>query len=199
MRLATLVAAFMASALMSGSLASASVLTYVSTLTDDQEAPAPTGSSAIGEAILTLDTVAETLAVDLTVTGISVDGLWETLVAAPVGPIHLHNAPVGVNGPIAVPFPFGGTYSDTAAGFDLNVPTTSYSTLASIAGSPLSFSQFLAELDAGNIYFNVHTDAFNGGEIRGLVTPVPVPAAGILLLSGLVGISIASRRRKAAA
>ena len=39
--------------------------------------------------------------------------------------------------------------------------------------SPVDFSGFLAELREGNLYVNVHTTGFPGGEIRGQIPPPP--------------------------
>ncbi|MEL7415292.1 MAG: CHRD domain-containing protein, partial [Pseudomonadota bacterium] len=63
------------------------------------------------------------------------------------------------------------------------------------AGSSVGFDDFLALMSGSEVYFNVHTDAFPGGELRGQVAPVPVPAAGGLLL-GAVLAGVAVRRRR---
>lgn len=58
---------------------------------------------------------------------------------------HIHNAPPGDNGPIVIPLPTGSPKIGTA-------------TL-----TPL----LMAELLAGNLYINVHSDLFPNGELRG--------------------------------
>ena len=123
------------------------------------------------------------------------DDLFDTLVEAPVGPVHLHNAPAGSNGPIIVPFAFDPeTYTDTSDGFSLNVTDYAYADAAALAGSDLGFSDFLGLLQDSGSYINVHTDAFGSGELRGQVSPVPLPASAILLIAGLGGL-VAMRRR----
>lgn len=67
--------------------------------------------------------------------------------SGPITAIHLHNAPEGEN---------GGVVSDLA---DLLSGT--------ILSGSVDASEFIDELIAGNIYLNVHTDAFPNGEIRG--------------------------------
>jgi hypothetical protein len=89
---------------------------------------------------------------------------------------HLHRAAVGVNGPIAVwLYPSappaslipgvseGRLIKSTFDAADLcYVPTAPYC----VAGAG-NWDAFVADLEAGNLYLNVHTSAFPGGEIRG--------------------------------
>lgn len=67
---------------------------------------------------------------------------------------HIHNAPIGVNGPVSVPLVPSGT--QLVASF---VPTAVQ----------------LAQLRAGDWYVNIHTAAFPGGEIRGQLHPAKLP------------------------
>jgi len=87
---------------------------------------------------------------------------WVT-VAGLTGPItnaHFHNAPVGQNGGVAQATPFTGS---TATG--------------TWEASDILFEQ----LWAGNLYFNVHTGANRGGEIRGQVVLPNPGTAGLEL------------------
>lgn len=188
--------------------AHASTLTFEGILNGAQEVAgagptsvlAPNDSAAVGAGIVTVDTLARTIDVSLTVVGLSLDDLNDGLVASPVGPVHLHNAPVGINGPIAIPFPFGAPlYQSIGTDLGFTVNATGL-TEANIILAGLSFDGLLAELNAGNIYFNVHSDAFPGGEIRGQLAPVPLPATG-LLLGGMLafGAYRARKQRRAAA
>ncbi len=83
---------------------------------------------------------------------------------------HIHVGAVGTNGPV-VAFLFG-----------LSPPTTlDHASLASgfvrpenlvgpLAGN---WAGFVAALQAGNLYVNVHTTAYPGGEVRGQIVPAP--------------------------
>ena len=68
---------------------------------------------------------------------------------------HLHQAAAGVNGPVIVPLPLG-------------TPKT--------GSAPLTAAQ-AAALMAGNVYTNIHTQAFPGGEIRGQLVLTPATTA----------------------
>ena len=48
-----------------------------------------------------------------------------------------------------------------------------YADGAALLGSSTSFEDFLAAMDGGRVVFNIHTDAFNDGEISGVVTRTP--------------------------
>jgi hypothetical protein len=53
-----------------------------------------------------------------------------------------------------------------------------------------------SELLSNLWYINIHTTSFGGGEIRGQVQVVPIPAAVWLFGSGLLGLVALARRRK---
>jgi hypothetical protein len=108
------------------------------TLTGAQEVPANT-STASGSSI--------GVAHDRSVSG----GVRYTGMLATVA--HIHEAPVGANGPVIVPL------VKTAEGM-FAVP----------AGTLLTPSQH-ASYQAGNLYVNVHSAAYPAGEIRAQLKP----------------------------
>jgi hypothetical protein len=107
-------------------------------LSGEQEVP-PTTSGALGTATLSFDAATRNI-----IGSITLDGM--TAIAA-----HIHQADVGVNGPIIV------SLTETTPG-TWSVP----------AGTALTEAQANA-LAAGGLYFNAHTTANPNGEIRGQI------------------------------
>jgi hypothetical protein len=66
---------------------------------------------------------------------------------------HIHEAPAGANGPIIVP-----------------LTKVADNVWAVPAGAKLTEAQFEA-FRAGRLYFNIHSEAHKGGEIRGQIKP----------------------------
>jgi hypothetical protein len=99
----------------------------------------PTGSSAIGTGTLVVDPLTRAASGGITVTGMTATDA------------HIHLAATGVNGGVIVPL-------DNAGGGVFNVP----------AGRVLTVDEFSA-FKQGNLYFNAHSTANLGGEIRGQI------------------------------
>lgn len=115
-------------------------VTQTTTLTGGKEVPA-NASTATGLASVSLNPFTLGLSGGVTTTGITGTGS------------HIHEAAVGVSGPIIIPLTDGG------GGLWL-VP----------AATRLTPSQF-DSWRAGNLYVNVHSAAFPAGEIRGQLAP----------------------------
>jgi hypothetical protein len=109
------------------------------TLAGSQEVP-PVTTSASGTGSIM---VAPDGSVSGSVTTAGVDGTMA----------HIHEAPMGQNGPVIVPF------AKTADNV-WSVP----------AGAKLTDAQ-LQSLKSGNLYINVHSAANKGGELRGQLKP----------------------------
>ncbi len=105
-----------------------------------QEVPT-NASAATGNGLLSLDPVTKKFTVRMTLTGL----------AATMA--HIHTGVLGVNGPVIFPL------SQTAAGSGIWVAA---------ADATLTDAQITA-LNAGGLYFNAHSTAFPGGEIRGQI------------------------------
>ena len=137
---------------------------YLASLAGFQENP-PVTTSGTGSGLVVISTDASTITYLVTYSGLS---------GAPTA-AHIHTGAVGVNGGVILPLtagpsPMTGTL--TSANFSASGPVT-------------DFAGAVAAIRAGTTYFNVHTGANPGGEIRGQIavtvaapvpaTPTPVP------------------------
>jgi hypothetical protein len=66
-------------------------------------------------------------------------------------------------------------------------------------GLPQAEAALISGLENGQTYFNIHTPMNPGGEIRGELAPVPLPAALSLFATGLGALGLLGWRRKKAA
>jgi hypothetical protein len=167
-RLIAVLAALVIAAVAAPPPASARVLKFQAAL-DGKSGMEPTGSAAVGRARVRIDTVTHRVSVDLDVSGITIDDLWDNLVKAPVGPIHFHKYMVGGDSVLALPLPYGPDYHATARGLRVRMKGYDYDTGAGLVNSTLAFDDFIADLRDGLIVLNVHTDKFHAGEISGRV------------------------------
>ncbi len=150
--------------------AQAEVLAFRSKLDGVYGADA-TGSAATGSARIKVDTKRQRVSVDLTVDGITIDALWDKLVAAPVGPVHLHKyaTPDATASVLVLPLAFGADYRATKNGLRVTMKDYDYLAGAKLVGSTLTFDEFVAAMESGLVILNVHTDKHNAGEISGRV------------------------------
>jgi hypothetical protein len=173
--------------------ASAAPISFSTTL-----GPEVMGATGSGSARVVFDDVALTMFVEAEFEGLS----GTTTVA------HIHCCTVvpgaGTIGVATYPgtfpgFPVGvtaGSYSNT---FDMSLATSYTAGFVTTFGGgtvPGAFAAVIAGLDAGRGYFNVHSTAFGGGEIRGFLVRVPEPGALALIGLGLVLVAFATRRRR---
>ena len=174
---------------------------YQVTLDGSQEVP-PNPSLASGEATLILNAAEDALTYTITISGLDLDGNQTPMDASDdVTGMHIHFAPAGANGGVVfglinpghdvddiIVDPVAGTVSGIWENTDVN---------------PLSAQ--LANLKAGNLYLNVHTVTYPGGEIRAQITggaPIPtltqwgiITMILLLVIIGSIAIKANSKSR----
>ena len=188
----------MAALMLPSSVANAIPITFTATLAGANEVPLVV-SPGTGLATVILDAAAQTLQVNVTFSG-----LTSNTVAA-----HIHCcAPLGTNAGVATTlpafpgFPLGvtsGTYS--SAVFDLTQPLIYNPAFVTLQGGTIAGAEaaLIAGIIGGQTYFNIHTVNFGGGEIRGQLAPIPLPAALPLFAAGLGIVAFLARRKKTTA
>jgi hypothetical protein len=133
---------------------------YFADLNGHQENP-DVATAAIGKGLAVISADASTVTYLVTYTGLS----------GTVNAAHIHTGAVGANGGVILPLVAGPS------------PMTGALTSANFAasGSVTTFAEAIAAIRAGTTYFNLHTTANPGGEIRGQIgvtvaAPAPTPA-----------------------
>ncbi|MEX1169879.1 MAG: CHRD domain-containing protein [Chloroflexota bacterium] len=133
---------------------------YFADINGAQENP-PVATAATGKGLAVISADASTITYLVTYSGLS----------GTVNAAHFHTGAVGANGGVILPLaaspsPMVGTL--TSADFSASGPVT-------------TFAEAVAAIRAGTTYFNLHTSANPGGEVRGQIgvtvaAPAPTPA-----------------------
>jgi hypothetical protein len=174
--------------------ASASIVIYDATL-GNFESPA-TGSSGTGFAIVTIDTAAQTMEVNVTFSGLT-SGTTASHIHCCIAPGG--NAGVVTTTPTFPGFPLGVTSGSYDQTFDLTSASSYNPAFVTAIGSVSNAeAALLAGLSAGEAYLNIHTTNFPGGEIRGflLASAVPEPSTWAMMILGFAGVGFMAYRRK---
>jgi len=171
----------------------AATLVYTATLNSAAENNPANTSPGTGTATVTLDTVLQTLQVNA-----SFGGLQGTSTAA-----HLHccslpsgNAGVAVGSPILPGFPLGVPQGSYSQSLDLTQVALYGAQFVANNGGTVdgAYAAFVAGLDGGLAYFNIHSNLFSAGEIRGQLTAVPLPTTLPLVLTAVAALGLRAGR-----
>ena len=169
----------------------ATTITLTGVLSGLNENP-PTPSAGTGTAVVTLDTVAQTLMVNVVFSGLS-SGTTASHIHCCVAPPG--NAGVATTTPSFPNFPLGVTSGSYLRIFDLTSSTTYNPAFITAQGSLAAAETALINgLLNDQTYLNIHTTAFPGGEVRAFLVPTPEPSALVLALSGFAGLWVIRRR-----
>ena len=170
------------------------ILEFDATLSGANEAN-PNQSPGTGTAAVFLDTILQTLNVNVTFSGLTTPNTASHIHAATTTP-GSGTAGVATSVPTFTGFPGGvtsGTYSHT---FDLTDLSSYNPAFVTANGGTASSAEaaLVSALMAGTSYLNIHTDRFGGGEIRGFLTqnvPDNAATAGLFALGmlGTIGLS----------
>ncbi len=129
----------------------------------------PTGSAATGVAFVNIDVAAKQVTLSAVIDGITIADLADNLVAAPIGPVHVHQYASDQVSALALTFPYGAQYSERPNGFALEAEGVDFAERSKLADPAMTFDAFVAAARERKLVLNIHTDKFNAGEISGVL------------------------------
>ena len=194
-----LVSSAILSVTLAGALASAnaSILSYYANLDGPSESPA-NGSPGTGYATADYDNVAHTLSLNVSWSGL-VGATTISHIHAPTTVAFTGTASIATPTPTFPGFPVGVTSGTYRLTLDLT-QTNSYNSpfFTGNGGNTPAGAEtaLMAAIAGGKAYWNIHTQSFPGGEIRGFLIPVPEPTSTVLFGVGALALGRKAWRRR---
>lgn len=139
--------------------AEAEIIRFTAALSGGSEAPLVL-TGAFGNAVVTLDTDTQTISWTIDVFNLP----------SGINAAHFHVGPPGVAGPTVVNIAFTANQSND---FRLTGSATAANLTPRGDQGIRSWDDLMQSLQGGQLYINIHTAVFGGGEIRGQVVRVP--------------------------
>ena len=169
--------------------ATANATTYSATFSGALENPS-NASTATGFG--TLRVVGNSIVVSIDFTNLG-SGLADGHIHCCVGPTANAGVAIGFTG-----LPVGSTSGSIDRVIDLTNASVFRASFITASGGTvdLARARLFASLDAGQVYYNLHTVNFPGGEIRGNLSFVPEPASWAMLIMGFGLVGAMQRRRR---
>jgi hypothetical protein len=175
-------------------VSTAAILSYDAILNGPSESP-PNTSLGTGLADVDYNNTAHTLHVHVTFSGLS-GTTTASHIHTPTAVPGAGTAGVATTTPTFANFPLGvtsGTYDNT---LDLTSASSWNPAFVTANGGTTTGAEtaLAAGLAGGEAYLNIHTTVDPGGEIRGVLAPVPEPGT-LALFSSAIGALLVRRRR----
>lgn len=182
-------------ALLYASVAWANPITLSTVLSGANENP-PVASPGTGLATVTLDPDAQTLQLSVTFSGLTSPDMAAHIHCCLASPFAPSNVGVATTVPAFPGFPLGvvsGTYMSPV--FNLTQPLIYNPAFVTLQGGlPQAEAALITGLLNNETYLNIHTTANPGGEIRGILSPVPDEGRTLsLLVLGITGLITARK------